>query len=52
MAAKLLAETIHGESDRVKYFEQVKHFAFPGGKHLRSPLLALGMMYHKMLDTF
>jgi len=52
MAAKLLAETIHGQSDRMKYFEQVKHFAFPGGKHLRSPLLALGMMYHKMLDHF
>jgi len=52
MAARLLAETIHGESDRIKHFEQVKHFAFPGGKHLRSPLLALGMMYHKMLDTF
>jgi len=52
MAARLLAETIHGESDRMKYFEQVKHFAFPGGKHLRSPLLALGMMYHKMLDVF
>jgi len=52
MAAKLLAEAIHGETDRIKYFEQVKHFAFPGGKHLRSPLLALGMMYHKMLDRF
>ncbi len=52
MAARLLAEAIHGESDRIKYFEQVKHFAFPGGKHLRSPLLALGMMYHKMLDVF
>ncbi|MCW8832423.1 MAG: FAD-binding oxidoreductase [Colwellia sp.] len=52
MAAKLLAEAIHGESDRIKYFEQVKHFAFPGGKYLRSPLLALGMMYHKMLDAF
>lgn len=52
MAARLLAEAIHDESDRIKYFEQVKHFAFPGGKHLRSPLLALGMMYHKMLDRF
>jgi len=52
MAAKLLAETIHGESDRIKYFEQVKHFAFLGGKYLRSPLLALGMMYHKMLDQW
>lgn len=52
MAAKLLAEGIHGDSDRMKYFEQVKHFTFPGGKHLRSPLLALGMMYHKILDSF
>jgi glycine/D-amino acid oxidase-like deaminating enzyme len=52
MAARLLAEAIHGETDRIKHFEQVKHFAFPGGKHLRSPLLALGMMYHKMLDAF
>lgn len=52
MAARLLAEAIHGESDRINHFEQVKHFAFPGGKHLRSPLLALGMMYHKMLDVF
>lgn len=52
MAARLLGEAIHGESDRIKYFEQVKHFAFPGGKHLRAPLLALGMMYHKMLDKF
>jgi len=52
MAARLLAEVIHGETDRIKHFEQVKHFAFPGGKHLRSPLLALGMMYHKMLDAF
>jgi len=52
MAARLLAEAIHGESDRIKYFEQVKHITFPGGKHLRSPLLSLGMMYHKMLDHF
>ena len=52
MAAKLLAETIHGESDRIKHFEQVKHYTFPGGKYLRSPLLALGMMYHKMIDRF
>lgn len=52
MAAKLLAETIHGESDRIKHFEQVKHFTFPGGKYLRSPLLSLGMVYHKILDHF
>jgi len=52
MAARLLAESIHGETNRIEHFSQVKHFNFPGGKHLRSPLLALGMMYHKMLDVF
>jgi glycine/D-amino acid oxidase-like deaminating enzyme len=52
MAAKLLTETINNETDRIKHFEQVKHLAFPGGKYLRSPLLAIGMMYHKMLDAF
>ena len=52
MAAKLLAEHIHGETERMYYFEQVKHHAFPGGKYLRSPLLALGMMYHKIRDAF
>ena len=52
MSGKLLAEAIHGETDRIKHFEQVKHLTFPRGKHMRSPLLALGMMYHKMLDRF
>jgi hypothetical protein len=23
---------------------------FPGGKHLRSPLLALGMLWHRMKE--
>lgn len=50
MAAKLLAEAISGESNRIEVFNQVKHITFPGGKYLRSPLLALGMLYHKMFD--
>ncbi|MEW6998756.1 NAD(P)/FAD-dependent oxidoreductase [Colwelliaceae bacterium BS250] len=48
MAAKLLAESICAESNRIGVFEQVKHITFPGGKYLRSPLLALGMAYHKL----
>jgi len=52
MAAKILAEEIAGESDRIQHFEKVKHMTFPGGKYLRSPLLAIGMMYHKVLDKF
>lgn len=49
LAAKVLAEAITGESERIKYFEQVPHITFPGGKYLRSPLLAAGMMYHKLV---
>lgn len=50
MAAKLLAESITSQTNRIEVFEQVKHITFPGGKYLRSPLLALGMMYHKLLN--
>jgi len=52
VAAKLIAEAIDGPSEGFGTFAKVKHLTFPGGKHLRSPLLALGMMYHKMLDKF
>lgn len=52
MAAKLIAEAIDGASTGFDTFAKVKHLTFPGGKHLRSPLLSLGMMYHKMLDKF
>jgi glycine/D-amino acid oxidase-like deaminating enzyme len=51
MVAKILAEAITGETNRIKYFEQVKHMNFPGGKYLRSPLLAIGMLYHKIIDV-
>ncbi|MEW6982496.1 NAD(P)/FAD-dependent oxidoreductase [Colwelliaceae bacterium 6471] len=52
MAARLLGEAISGQSNRIDVFEKVKHMTFPGGKHLRSPLLAMGMMYHKFMDIF
>lgn len=52
VAGKLIAEAIDGPSEGFDTFAKVKHLTFPGGEHLRSPLLALGMMYHKMLDKF
>ncbi|MCJ8318236.1 MAG: FAD-binding oxidoreductase [Colwellia sp.] len=52
VAAKLIAQAIDGPSTGFDTFAKVKHLTFPGGQHLRSPLLALGMMYHKMLDKF
>ncbi len=52
VAGKILAEAISGESDLINHFSAVKHFTFPGGKLFRSPLLAMGMMYHKLVDKF
>jgi gamma-glutamylputrescine oxidase len=52
LAGKILAEAISGESTLIQHFSKVKHLTFPGGKHLRAPLLAMGMMYHKLLDKF
>ena len=50
MGAKLIAESIHNESDRIHVFEKVSHITFPGGKHLRSPLLAAGMLYARLKE--
>lgn len=49
--ARLLAEGIHGGvSPGLDIFSQVPHMTFPGGKALRSPLLALGMMWFRLRE--
>lgn len=49
--ARLLAETIHaGHSSGLDVFSQVPHMTFPGGKALRSPLLALGMLWYRLRE--
>ncbi|BDB19364.1 oxidoreductase [Pseudomonas sp. CYM-20-01] len=51
--ARLLAEGIHaGVSSGLDIFSQVPHMTFPGGKALRSPLLALGMMWFRLREQF
>ena len=50
MAAKLIAESIHQESKRIEVFEKVSHMTFPGGRYLRSPLLATGMLYKRIRE--
>lgn len=51
LAGKLLAEAISGQqSGGFDLFAQVPHMTFPGGKHLRSPLLALGMLWHRLKE--
>jgi len=51
LAGKLLAEAISGQqSGGFDLFAKVPHMTFPGGKHLRSPLLALGMLWHRLKE--
>ena len=51
LAGKLLGEAISGQhSGRFDLFAKVPHMTFPGGKHLRSPLLALGMLWHRLKE--
>ena len=35
----------------IDLFDKVPHMTFPGGKHLRSPLLALGMLWHRLKEV-
>ena len=51
LAGKLLGEAISGQhSGGFELFAKVPHITFPGGKHLRSPLLALGMLWHRFKE--
>lgn len=51
LAARILGEAISGQASRgFDLFSQVPHMAFPGGELLRSPLLALGMLWQKIRE--
>ena len=52
MMAKITAESITGESSRFETMANIAHMAFPGGRLLRRPALAIGMAYYKALDLF
>lgn len=50
--AKLLGEVIHaGHSQGFDVFSAVPHMTFPGGPMLRSPLLALGMLWYRVREV-
>ncbi|WP_028025061.1 NAD(P)/FAD-dependent oxidoreductase [Enterovibrio calviensis] len=51
MAGKVIAEAISGTAERFDVFAKVKHMTFPGGPLLRSPLLAIGMTYHRIKEA-
>ena len=48
--ARIIAEAIHGESNRFAMMSSIRHMAFPGGRYLRRPGYAVGMSYYKARD--
>ena len=51
LAGKLLGEAISGQlGGGFELFAKVPHMTFPGGRHLRSPLLAMGMLWHRLKE--
>ncbi|MFM2074149.1 MAG: Gamma-glutamylputrescine oxidoreductase [Pseudomonadota bacterium] len=51
MAGRLVAEAITAQDGRFDVFARLKHHRFPGGPLLRTPTLALGMLWHRMRDV-
>ncbi|MCC6204044.1 MAG: FAD-binding oxidoreductase [Hyphomicrobiales bacterium] len=47
---KLYAETVSGNRDRLKLFEDIKIPAFPGGRRFRAPLLFLALNWYALRD--
>lgn len=50
LAGRLLAEAIRGQNQRFDAFAQLPHLPFPGGRHFRVPLTALGAWYYSLRD--
>jgi gamma-glutamylputrescine oxidase len=50
LAGWLVAEAMAGDATRFDLFARLKHRNFPGGRHLRTPALVLGMAYHRLKD--
>lgn len=51
LAGQLVAEAVVGQAERFDVFTRLKHREFPGGAWLRTPSLALGMLWHRMKDA-
>ncbi|WP_442579049.1 NAD(P)/FAD-dependent oxidoreductase [Mesorhizobium sp. ASY16-5R] len=47
---KLYAETVAGNRDRLKLFEELNIPAFPGGRRFRAPLLFLALNWYALRD--
>jgi gamma-glutamylputrescine oxidase len=51
LAGDLVAEAVAGQASQFDVFARLKHQRFPGGALLRTPTLALGMLWHRLRDV-
>lgn len=51
LAGQLVAEAVIGQAGRFDVFARMRHRRFPGGPLLRTPSLALGMLWHRLRDV-
>ena len=50
IAGKVIAEAIAGQAERFDLFAKLPHTTFPGGRLLRTPTLALAMLWNRLRD--
>ena len=50
LIGRLLAEALRGQAERFNAFASLPHYPFPGGRHLRVPLTALGAFWYNLRD--
>src|SRR5690606_1816870 len=50
ITGRVLAEAISGQAERFDLLARLPHTTFPGGKLLRTPTLALAMLWYRLRD--
>lgn len=50
LAGRVVAEAVCAQTERFDVYARLRHRPFPGGPWLRTPLLALGMAWHRLRD--
>jgi len=51
LAARVIAEAIRGQAERLDVYAGITHRPFPGGRLLRTPLLVAAMAWFKLRDA-
>jgi gamma-glutamylputrescine oxidase len=51
VAGQLAAQAIAGQAEKFDVFTKLQHRSFPGGSVLRTPSLALGMLWYRLKDA-